>query len=234
MTKEENRRVLLKNKKYFIIKFICSLALRAFLLAIPIYYSYGIDEITLGNFNMAYHMIFMFFIFTVLYRISEIINQITYYKLYSNLYKSYLDYQDQVQQQISDYANNLKIYTPDNIQKALNLTQTDVEEELLNRCQKIQNQIDNLIQFIAEGVAVDEVKDKMNKLIEEKKVVSNQLEKAKEQQQAKATFESIKNLSLVWNKMQFEEKREIVEHLLDKIVVNKDKMKIFWKFSINN
>ncbi len=91
MTKKENREVLLKNKKYFIIKFICSLALRAFLLAIPIYYSYGIDEITLGNFNMAYHMIFMFFIFTVLYRISEIINQITYYKLYSNLYKSYLD-----------------------------------------------------------------------------------------------------------------------------------------------
>ncbi len=91
MTKKENREVLLKNKKYFIIKFICSLALRAFLLAIPIYYSYGIDSITKGNFNAAYHMIFMFFIFTVLYRISEIINQITYYKLYSNLYKTYLD-----------------------------------------------------------------------------------------------------------------------------------------------
>ncbi len=91
MTKDENRRVLLKNKKYFIIKFICSLALRAFLLAIPIYYSYGIDSIAKGNFNAAYHMIFMFFIFTVLYRISEIINQITYYKLYSNLYKTYLD-----------------------------------------------------------------------------------------------------------------------------------------------
>ena len=91
LTKKENREVLLKNKKYFIIKFICSLALRAFLLAIPIYYSYGIDSIAKGNFNAAYHMIFMFFIFTVLYRISEIINQITYYKLYSNLYKSYLD-----------------------------------------------------------------------------------------------------------------------------------------------
>ena len=91
MTKEENRSVLLKNKKYFIIKFICSLALRAFLLAIPIYYSYGIDEITRGNFSAAYNMIIMFFVFTVLYRISEIINQITYYKLYSNLYKTYLD-----------------------------------------------------------------------------------------------------------------------------------------------
>lgn len=91
MTKDENRSILLKNKKYFIIKFICSLALRAFLLAIPIYYSYGIDEITRGNFNAAYHMIIMFFVFTFLYRISEIVNQITYYKLYSNLYKSYME-----------------------------------------------------------------------------------------------------------------------------------------------
>ena len=91
MTKDENRSILLKNKKYFIIKFICSLALRAFLLAIPIYYSYGIDEITRGKYNAAYHMIIMFFVFTFLYRISEIVNQITYYKLYSNLYKSYME-----------------------------------------------------------------------------------------------------------------------------------------------
>lgn len=91
MTKDENRCILLKNKKYFIIKFICSLALRAFLLAIPIYYSFGIDEITRGNFNAAYQMIIMFFVFTVLYRISEVINQIAYYKLYSNLYKSYME-----------------------------------------------------------------------------------------------------------------------------------------------
>ncbi len=91
MTKHENRSVLLKNTKYFIIKFISSLFIRIFLLVIPIYYSYGIDEITRGNFRAAYHMIIMFFVFTVLYRIAEIINQITYYYLYANLYKTYLE-----------------------------------------------------------------------------------------------------------------------------------------------
>ncbi len=91
MSKKENKEVLLKNKKYFIIKFISSLFLRVFLLIIPIYYSYGIDEIALGHFNIAYQMIIMFFVFTFLYRISEVINQITYYKLYSNLYKTYLN-----------------------------------------------------------------------------------------------------------------------------------------------
>ncbi len=91
MTKTENKEVLLKNKKSFIIKFISSLFIRAFLLIIPIYYSYSIDALTRGNYNAAYHMIIMFFVFTVLYRISEVINQITYYKLYSNLYKTYLE-----------------------------------------------------------------------------------------------------------------------------------------------
>ena len=90
MTKEENKSVLLKNKKWFLYKFLASLSIRAFLLIITIYYSYLIDELTRGNYNAAYHMIIMFLIFTCLYRVTEIINQITYYKLYSNLYQTYL------------------------------------------------------------------------------------------------------------------------------------------------
>ncbi|MBR3660602.1 MAG: ABC transporter ATP-binding protein [Bacilli bacterium] len=91
MTKKDNKEVLLKNKKYFIIKFISSLFIRIFLLLIPIYYSYGIDAITNGNYKHAYIMIIMFFVFFMLYRLTEVINQITYYKLYSNLYKTYLN-----------------------------------------------------------------------------------------------------------------------------------------------
>ena len=91
MTKKDNKEVLLKNSKYFVIKFISSLFIRTFLLLIPIYYSYSIDSITKGDYNAAYIMIIMFFIFFVLYRVSEVINQITYYNLYSNLYKTYLN-----------------------------------------------------------------------------------------------------------------------------------------------
>ncbi len=89
MTKKENREVLLKNKKYFIIKFIASLLIRGSLLIIPLYYSYLIDELSKGNFNAAYKMLLMFFIFTLIYRLLEMINQKTYYSLYSNLYKTY-------------------------------------------------------------------------------------------------------------------------------------------------
>ena len=91
MTKKDNKEVLFKNSKYFVIKFISSLFIRLFLLLIPIYYSYGIDAITSGDYNHAYIMIIMFFMFFVLYRVTEVINQITYYKLFSNLYKTYLN-----------------------------------------------------------------------------------------------------------------------------------------------
>lgn len=91
MTKSDNREVLKKNTKYFLLKFILSFLLRIFLLAIPIYYSKAIDTITNGNYNIAYQMIIMLFVFTIFYRLSESINQITYYKLYSNLYKTYLE-----------------------------------------------------------------------------------------------------------------------------------------------
>ena len=90
MTKKDNKEVLLKNSKYFVIKFVSSLFIRIFLLLIPIYYSYAIDLITKGDYNQAYIMIVMFFVFFMLYRLTEVINQKTYYALYSNLYKTYL------------------------------------------------------------------------------------------------------------------------------------------------
>ena len=91
MTINENKEVLKKNKKYFVIKFVSSLFIRAFLLLIPLYYSYGIDAITKGDYNHAYLMIIMFFVFYLLYRLTEVINQLTYYYLHSNLYKTYLE-----------------------------------------------------------------------------------------------------------------------------------------------
>ena len=90
MSKNENRKILLLCKKEFIIKLIVSILLIGILLVIPIFYSYGIDYINESNFNKAY-LIFIVLGFTfIIYRILEIINQKSYYKLYSKLYKNYI------------------------------------------------------------------------------------------------------------------------------------------------
>lgn len=91
MSKEENRIILLKHKKEFILKFIISVILNVLLLSIPIYYSNTIDAISNSNFNEAYIMLIILGILTILYRISEIFNQKSYYYLYMNLYKSYMN-----------------------------------------------------------------------------------------------------------------------------------------------
>lgn len=91
MSKEENRIILLKHKKEFILKFIISVILNVLLLSIPIYYSNTVDAISNSNFNEAYIMLIILGILTILYRISEIFNQKSYYYLYMNLYKSYMN-----------------------------------------------------------------------------------------------------------------------------------------------
>lgn len=91
MSKEENRTILLKHKKEFILKFIISVILNVLLLSIPIYYSNTIDAISNSDFQEAYIMLITLGILTILYRISEIFNQKSYYYLYMNLYKSYMN-----------------------------------------------------------------------------------------------------------------------------------------------
>lgn len=91
MTKDENRKILFLCKKEFIIKLIISILLIGILLVIPILYSYGIDYINDTNFNKAYLIFIILGITFIIYRILEIINQKSYYRLYSKLYKNYMN-----------------------------------------------------------------------------------------------------------------------------------------------
>lgn len=91
MTKDENKKILLLCKKEFIIKLIVSILLIGILLVIPIFYSYGIDYINESNFNKAYLIFIILGITFIIYRILEIINQKSYYRLYSKLYKNYMN-----------------------------------------------------------------------------------------------------------------------------------------------
>lgn len=91
MTKEENKKILLLCKKEFILKLIVSIFLTGILLIIPIFYSYGIDYINELNFNKAYTTFIILGVFFIVYRILEIINQKAYFRLYSKLYKNYMN-----------------------------------------------------------------------------------------------------------------------------------------------
>lgn len=103
-------------------------------------------------------------------------------------------------------------------------------EELENRINKLSSQIENLLNYISEGIAIKETSNKINVLEEERKKLKEQLKDEKEaQSQIETTKSMIKNLREVWNYMTFNEQRLIIEHLVEKIVIDNNKISIYYQ-----
>lgn len=103
-------------------------------------------------------------------------------------------------------------------------------EELENRINKISNQIENLLNYISLGIAIKETSNKINVLEKERKKLKEQLKDEKEaQSQIEITKSMINNLREVWNYMTFNEQRLIIEHLIEKIVIDDNKISIYYQ-----
>lgn len=83
---KEELKVVNKNCRFlYIMKFLISCILRGSVLIIPIFYSYAVEEITAGNLKQAYLLVLFLLIFTVIYYVSEMVNDYAYEKLYYKL-----------------------------------------------------------------------------------------------------------------------------------------------------
>lgn len=113
------------------------------------------------------------------------------------------------------------------------LSKTNLVDELNVRLDKTQKKIENLIQLLSDNIANEEIKKELAKLTSEKSNIIKELENIKEKERATKTYDKIKNLESVWTGMEFKEKRNVVEQLLDKIVVDGKTLKIYWNVSEN-
>ena len=111
------------------------------------------------------------------------------------------------------------------------LSKTNLVDELNVRLDKTQKKIENLIQLLSDNIANEEIKCELAKLTSEKSNIIKELENIKEKERTTKTYDKIKNLESVWPDMEFKEKRNIVEQLLDKIVVDGKTLKIYWNVS---
>lgn len=112
------------------------------------------------------------------------------------------------------------------------IVQVDVINEHEKRLSKIKLQIGNLINFISDGVAVLDIKKKIEELEQEKKSILEIIDNAKNNKDHnRGSLEKLKNLQTTWNKMTFEEKRIIIMHVVDKVVVTDNDIEIFYKIS---
>lgn len=86
---KEFKRVYSVAKKEFNIKLIASIILRAILLIIPVLFSEAVNAATIQDYKNALIYIAISIGITVAYRLSECINQKTFYDLYNKLYHFY-------------------------------------------------------------------------------------------------------------------------------------------------
>lgn len=117
--------------------------------------------------------------------------------------------------------------------ETLDLSKTNFIDKLSVRLDKTQKRIENLIQLLSDNIANEEIKKELAKKICEKSNIMKELENIKEKERATKTYDKIKNLESVWAAIEFKEKRNIVEQLLDKIVVDGAFLKIYWNVSEN-
>ena len=117
----------------------------------------------------------------------------------------------------------------DLFKKTFNIATVNVKNEYRGRLEEITKQIKNLLNNIANGIAVKETNNKINELEKEKETIEEKLsESDKREKDNKVSLNTIKNLKSTWFEMDFDEQRRIIEHLIDKVIVNDNEINIYY------
>lgn len=103
-----------------------------------------------------------------------------------------------------------------------------LREEILN----IENSIDVLINRLAEADCspVEYINKKINSLDSEKKELLQKIHKLEEAENNQPDFKELTNVMSVWDKLSFDDKRDVVQLIIDRVMVFPDKVEITWKF----
>ena len=117
----------------------------------------------------------------------------------------------------------------DLFKKTFNIATVNVKNEYKGRLEEITKQINNLLNNIANGIAVEETNNKINELEKEKETIEEKLTQSdKREKDNKVSLNMIKNLKATWFDMDFDEQRRIIEHLIDKVIVNDNEINIYY------
>ncbi len=108
----------------------------------------------------------------------------------------------------------------------------DEIEKLKTRILSIENSIESLIDRIieADSATSSYINQKIKKLDWEKSALLQQISKLEEAENSFPDFKVLNNVMSVWDKLSFDDKRDVIEIIVDKIVVYPERVEIVWKF----
>lgn len=97
----------------------------------------------------------------------------------------------------------------------------------------LNKRINNLVDFIAEGIVTDEIKSKISLLSEQRQKLTELTEKKNMKKDTTEQFISrITNLKAVWKDLIPEQKKIIIQLLIEKIVITDDKVDIYYTYDL--
>ena len=113
----------------------------------------------------------------------------------------------------------------------MNISEVTLMDAKKDRIKEIDKQLNNLINSIKEGIDLNLVKDKIKELQIEKENIQEELSEDNKRIKKKENIKkTINNLSDAWENLSFQEKRNIILELIDKVVVNDNEVSIYYNF----
>lgn len=111
----------------------------------------------------------------------------------------------------------------------MNMNDINVSQARNDRITQIDKQVVNLLDYISEGIAVEATKEKIKKLQEEKEKLQKELSDEKLKERKSQNLKGvISDLNSAWKTMTFEEQRNIILEVIDKVVVNDNEIQIYY------
>lgn len=104
-------------------------------------------------------------------------------------------------------------------------------QELEMKIQVVNDTINSLVENIinADKTSMIYINKKISQLDKKKKILENEMEQVQNEDEDKPNFDELTNVMSLWDKLEFDDKRSVIELLIEKILVFPDKVEILWR-----
>ena len=110
------------------------------------------------------------------------------------------------------------------------LVNINIKSEFKNRIKQINKQIENLVLALSKGIAINETSKKIKELEEEKRKIEEQINLNNDDKNTKNnSCKIVKNLQSIWDYMTFEEKRSLIDYIIDYIEIDNNNVTIYYR-----
>lgn len=136
-------------------------------------------------------------------------------------------FEEKIKSLIGEKLNSLSIKPKTNAVNDIDIQIQSLKAEIGFKEDKIKALIDKIVD--ADKITIEYINKTIKELDNEKKDLFDKIEELKNKSNSPLDFKILHNVISKWDNLEFNEKRDVVELLIEKIIVFSDKIEIIWK-----